>query len=339
MTYSLKYTPDKVSMTGTLSLSLELELGWGRHDRPGDTKRVSKDREKETETLGWLLELCDRYSVPITFNVVGHLLLTECDGHHPGPYPHEWLQSDPGTDIGTNPRFYAPDMVRSIQTSDADHELASHTYTHVEAGEVEDEVFQHELTVSRNTHRGFGLPEPTTFTPPRHSVPPLSTLAQNGIKAVRINSPTYGNQPPGSPLSRFRWILTRKHPPREPEVENGVVKIYSQPYLSLSATHLPQGRKPEHPVFRSIPVRIRQNLHARSLVTSLKDTVEEKSHLHLWSHLHDISNWKQRYGIKTLIKKAAEYRENDRLETRTMRSTAEKHLDTYPGQAGVETSV
>jgi hypothetical protein len=61
-------------MTGTITLSLEIELGWGLAQfNKLDT--LSDDRRQETDHLRRLLTLCDELSVPITFDIVGHLLL------------------------------------------------------------------------------------------------------------------------------------------------------------------------------------------------------------------------------------------------------------------------
>lgn len=78
---------------GTLSPSLEVELGWGqvlnelatRFENLSGPERVIK-----TQALNVLLNACNRNSLWMTFGVVGHLLLEECDGNHDGP-PRRWL--------------------------------------------------------------------------------------------------------------------------------------------------------------------------------------------------------------------------------------------------------
>lgn len=73
-------------MTGIITLSVELELGWGMHDM-GVTSHLSDDRSAEETVLTNLLETCDRLSLPVSFDIVGHLYHESCRGFHEGPYP------------------------------------------------------------------------------------------------------------------------------------------------------------------------------------------------------------------------------------------------------------
>ncbi|WP_164974842.1 hypothetical protein [Halegenticoccus tardaugens] len=52
-------------MSGRLTLSLEIELGWGCHDL-GTLDRLSRDGYEETRTLEWLLARCDELEIPST---------------------------------------------------------------------------------------------------------------------------------------------------------------------------------------------------------------------------------------------------------------------------------
>lgn len=112
-------------MAGALTISLEIELAWGTHDKDSNDRfdHISPRREVETKTLNNLLKLCDDLELPITFDVVGHLFLSSCDGSHPSPHEGDWFASDPGTDEESNPLFYAPDMVKNIRDAKVDHEL------------------------------------------------------------------------------------------------------------------------------------------------------------------------------------------------------------------------
>ena len=80
-------------MTGTVTMSLEVELGWGVA-RFGMLDKIAPGRERETRRLNALLDRCTTHDVPMTFNVVGHLFLESCDGDHEGPYPEGWFDVD-----------------------------------------------------------------------------------------------------------------------------------------------------------------------------------------------------------------------------------------------------
>jgi len=74
-------------MGGKITLSVEIELGWGHHDKPDGNPALSEDREVETKALRRLLAVCDEHRIPITFDIVGHLLHESCDGIHDAPIP------------------------------------------------------------------------------------------------------------------------------------------------------------------------------------------------------------------------------------------------------------
>ncbi len=117
-------------MTGIVTISIEIELGWGYHDI-GDYRKLSDGRVAETKALSRLLSLCEELHIPITFDVVGHLLLEKCGGNHDGPHPEGWFSADPGTDVSEDPLFYAPDLIQDIVDTDVDHEIGSHTFSHI----------------------------------------------------------------------------------------------------------------------------------------------------------------------------------------------------------------
>jgi len=101
-------------MNGVATLNVEVELGWGMHNQ-SKYDHLSSDQSVETETLHQLLDLTDRLNLPITFDIVGHLLHDSCSGFHPGPHPEPWWDEDPGTNNDSDPLFYAPNLIREIQ--------------------------------------------------------------------------------------------------------------------------------------------------------------------------------------------------------------------------------
>lgn len=117
-------------MPGSAIFSVEVELGWGYHDlqRPNKYAALSENREAKTEPLERLLGLCHRLNIPITFDVVGHLLLDDCPGTHGGEYPADWFGADLGTDVESDPLLYAPDLVKMIEAAEVDHEICTHTF-------------------------------------------------------------------------------------------------------------------------------------------------------------------------------------------------------------------
>ena len=148
-------------MTSVVTLSIELELGWGMHDR-AEYGHLSSDRSVETEALHRLLDLADRLDLPITFDIVEHLFHDSCSGSHFGSHPESWWTEDPGTNSDTDPLFYAPDLIREIRDRETDHELATHTYSHLLADEAMSEELNDELATVNDLHADVGAGRPAS---------------------------------------------------------------------------------------------------------------------------------------------------------------------------------
>ncbi|MWG33184.1 polysaccharide deacetylase family protein [Halomarina oriensis] len=305
-------------MTGTVTISLELELGWGV-TRFGMLDKISPGRERETTRLDALLDRCALSDVPITFNVVGHLLLAECDGHHEGPYPDDWWDIDPGSSVYEAPKFYAPDLVEAIRESPTPHEICTHTFSHIECAEVPEETVAHDLRTAHAAHERFGLDDVVSLVPPRHSTPPRDVLREVGIETVRVphyRSSEFGD--PRTPLHKLREIITGPHPVAEPHLVDGVVETYSPVYKTLAAEYLPLGEYDTHPAYRWIPTSVGKRLHRRYHRRALDRAVETGGHVHFWSHLYDIATDEQWPQIDALLADIGERVERGELEVKTM---------------------
>lgn len=301
-------------MVGTITLSLEIELAWGLHDLSSETKfrPLSPERRKETEALKRLLRICDQYEIPFSFGIVGHLLQEECAGSHPGPYPPGWFDQDPGTNIESDPHFYAPDLVRKIRDAPVEHELCTHTYSHVLCDRFPSESIEHDLERAREEHVSTGLSQFSSLIPPRHRLPDRSVLKRAGIRTVRVPVDT----PPDSTARTIRQkaksfgrILGRSHPIVPPSDTAGVLETYTSLEPSLTAPFLPDGQEPPHPVFRPIPLETRRAIQKRYLREAVNQAIEKESYAHLWSHLFNLANDAQWLPIRDFIEYLATRRD------------------------------
>lgn len=305
-------------MPATVTFSLEIELGWGvvQYNK---LDALSPRRRAETRSLERLLDLCDNLGIPISFNIVGHLLLdgplTSYDGGHKDGWFDQILKTNPEDD----PEFYAPDLIEKIQTASVDHEVCTHTFTHVECANVSRDTLRWELDKVIETHDNFGLDRPVSMVPPRHSPPPRDILEEYKIGIVR------SSQAQSSKLSQLtnqiqlgKDILTGKQPIVSPELSNGVVETYCTRYSSLTAPFLPSGQLDPHPVFKSIPVAIRRWLHRRHLKSALSTAIDQQSYLHLWSHLWETANEIQWQQIEVFLRLVADERNRGYIQIQRM---------------------
>ena len=296
-------------MTGVVTLSVEIELGWGYHDLER-FDRLSSDGERELTALDRLLDRCDELDVPFTFDVVGHLFHDGPPSDDP-PHPDGWFDTvpdDPGM------LFYSPDMVDGIQRADAGHEICTHTYSHTICGEVSPDVVAWDLDRAAEVHREVGESAPVSLVPPRHSTPPRRVLRDAGIEIVR----TVGYDPAPSNLHKLNRLVFEPPPPKPPRLVDGVVETYCAPFTTLTASSLPSGAKEELAVFRAIPRSVRQRLHERYLTRAVEKAAEQDSYTHLWCHLHDMANDAQWDPIHSFLGTLADMRDRSEVEVLPM---------------------
>lgn len=295
-------------MSGVVTLSIELELGWGMHEKCG-YNHLSKGREAETEALERLLSVADHLELPITFNIVGHLFEHSCQGTHAGSHPTEWWREDPGTNSETDPLFYAPDLISSIREAQVSHEFATHTYSHLLANNAPDGALADELRKFQKLCQNRDITEPDSIVMPRHQPTEYSILTEHGLDVIRTPIREYGKSF-SNPISKAYWLLTRDHPVSSVRRQAGLLETTVTPHPSLTSVFLPSGQLPPHPVFSIIPRKVRQWLHQRYLINAINQTAQNNSHLHLWTHVYNFANdsqWKpMRAGLEHLASRCDE---------------------------------
>jgi len=300
-------------MAAVVTLSIEIELGWGVHDIEEYSHLSSRGREERT-WLATLLDRCDEVDVPISFDVVGHLCRAACNDEHEGPHEPGWFDADPGTDVTTDPLFYAPDAIDSIANRSADHEICTHTYSHVDCSSVSREVLDWELAEAQDQLERLTGSRTVSIVPPRHYRPPAAALREADIETMRISRDTSDRSRP----ARARELLVGPHPTFEPKLVDGIVETYCTSYPSLTATALPSGQRPAAAPFSAFPIRLRQALHRRYLRRAVTEAIETDGYCHLWCHLYDLSNRQQFSPISGFLGDLAAMRDRGDVEVMTM---------------------
>lgn len=296
-----------------VTISIEIELGWGVHD-VAERAHLSADGVPERRALRRLLAHCDLIDLPVSFDVVGHLLEPGCDGQHGGPHRDGWFDADRGTGPDDAPLFYAPDAVAEIPERAAGHELCTHTYSHVVCGEASRETVAWELDRSQAGLRELTGAETVSVVPPRHSQPEAATLRGAGIEVTRVARDTSGGGKP----ARARELVFGPHPVFEPRLVDGVVETYCTSYPSLTASTLPSGRRAPPAPFRAFPVGTRQALHRQYLSRAVDAAVAADGDCHLWCHLYDLANDAQWPPVRAFLTELAARRDRGEVEVLTM---------------------
>jgi len=308
-------------MTGEVVISVELELGWGKHDR-GSYDYLSRRREKETEYLKRLLDVCNRTGVPITFNVVGHLCHPMCEMTRvrKDVYPSGWWREHDQSNEDNGSLFHAPDLLRKIQRSEINHEFASHTYSHIMVDEVSAELISHEFDLVDRIFEQWNIDSPVSFVAPRHRQCSPALLNKHGIKVIRRPSPRQSK--PGSITSL--WVLTKSHPVHDKYHEDGLIKTYSTSYPSLtySGGMLPKGQLAARNQFTYLPLSLRQKIHQHYLKNAVHKAINQNKQTHLWTHLWDMSNPHQWATIESFFEWLGEKRHEGAVEISRMKDLA-----------------
>jgi peptidoglycan/xylan/chitin deacetylase (PgdA/CDA1 family) len=187
---------------GTMVVSLDLELCWGRFDKV-PVPVLEADAAEERIQIKRLLALLDRYEIPATWATVGHLMLEGCTRHDgavhaevmPRPdyswFPKDWYVHDPCTSAIQSPGWYAPDILEWIRGTQVRHEIASHSFAHIYYGDPECNAAaaRVDLTaaVAAASQCDVSL---RSFVFPRNQVGHLDVLREQGIRAYRGADPT-----------------------------------------------------------------------------------------------------------------------------------------------------
>lgn len=287
-------------MTAKVTLSMEIELGWGYHEveKKDKYESFSEGRKEETRCFKELIGLCDDLKLPFTFAPVGHLFLRECDGNHEGPYRDDWFKEDPGTSWEEDPLFYAPDIIKMIKDADVDHEIGTHTFSHVSLDEVSKETLESEFEKTWKIYQKWGIEKPVSMIGPKHTDTDLKNF---GIKVKRLPPPNYIPFYSYGKVRNLFDLLFRKPLSRNPK-KNDTIVTYAERHDPFSAPFLKNRGKELPIIFKAIPSKVRQWIHYRNLKKSLDNAISSNSYIHYWAHLHTLANEEQFEPVKKFLK-------------------------------------
>lgn len=302
-------------MGGKAIFSVEIELAWGFHDINESNKYniFSKGRKVETESLERLLEMCEVYNIPLTFDIVGHLLLDDCPGGHDGPYPDKWFSEDPGTDNMRSPLFYSPDLINMIKISSINHEIATHTFSHVLGDVHKNSIIEHDIQKASEIHKNVLGEKPSSIVPPRHQQIEEEILVENGIRVARVGV----GDPPGSAIDAGKKFLARKLPVCNP-TRGKVAKTYTSIMPSMTAPFIQNGQRRPSPITRTIPLNVRKAIHKRYITDGIQRSIDEQKHAHFWTHLSNLSNPVQLGLVEYLFNHVNSKNENGEMDIMRM---------------------
>ena len=261
---------------GDVVISIDAELAWGYHDLETTPDRIGSAKEGGRAAL----RLFDRYDVPATWAVVGHLFLEDCDGVHGGhPLSPTWFSCEADRSVPDDD-WRAPNLIETVMSADQDHEIGSHTFSHVLFGDVDREVGHAELAEWRAAAEPFDV-EGTSFVYPRNWIGHRDVVAERGFTCYRGWGPErwYDDHPLRPLLKLGGWSPIGTEPPIvTPRIDEfGLVNVPASLYLFG---------------FEGVPRRAARLLGLRPVVSVAKrgidKAVDADGVFHMWFHPHNL---------------------------------------------------
>ncbi len=306
---------------GTMVLSLDLELCWGFFDMLPVAFLEAKSSEERTQ-IKRLLSLLDRYEIPATWAVVGHLMLDGCarTGNHAHadvlPHPEyswfrkDWYAYDPCTSAVQSPGWYAPDIVEWIRKAYVRHEIASHSFGHIYYGDPEcgPSVARADLAAAVMAAEPKDITL-KSFVFPRNQVGHLDVLREYGIRAYRGVDPTRFRKGGGLLVRVLNFIdqllgLT----PKTIHAEESIPGLWNIP-----GNHFYMGRDG---IRKIIPIASR----VRKGKQGIRQAIQTGGVYHLWFHPFNLNADSDAMlsGLEELFSYAHRMREQGLLDIQTM---------------------
>lgn len=309
---------------GIFTISIDYEFAWGYADHvlsDADKERI----RGEAAITKRLITLFEKYDIPATWAVVGHLLERGCtwEGNKPHPeYPRpihkgetrDWFADHPPKDEYTDTLWFdAENLVGNIAKSPVHHEIASHGYAHIMYGEdaTDREAVMADLANLGRVNRIHDVPF-TSFIFPRNIEGYHRLLKVNGFTAYRGLSPKWNDRYTGS-KKRFTNLLdyysSKKMTSAPTTGISGLVNIPDS-MLLLGRNGLRKFVLP--------------SIMVRKAKKGLKQAVRYKEVFHLWFHPSNFSyDTETQFRIfEAILKRAAAMREKGTLDIRTMHDIA-----------------
>jgi peptidoglycan/xylan/chitin deacetylase (PgdA/CDA1 family) len=281
--------------------SADFEMAWAfRFSKKvkDPVKMGLQERNNFPEILG----LFNQHHIPVSWATVGHLFLDGCQNLGK-PHPElkrpeyfenrnwifdkgDWYDADPCSDVNTDPAWYAPDLIKSILDSPVKHEIACHTFSHIDFSDKNcpPELAESEIQKCKELAEKEGV-KLKSMVFPGGTEGNMETLKKYGFRAYR------------KPM-KYDVDLPYKD-------EFGLLAIPSS--LGLDG-------KPD--IYSS-------DQYLQMAKSFIRAAVKYKLVCHFWFH-PSMNPWYLKNVLPEILSEVAKLRDNDQIEILTMSEVAEK---------------
>jgi len=143
-----KHQPSKFNK-GIVVFSADFEMAWAFRFSKTENKNAESLAIRERENVPVLVELFEKFHIPITWVTVGHLFLDKCESKNSVKHVEmqrpkffenrnwrfqngDWYEDDPCSNYMDAPAWYAPDLIGLINKSKVNHDIGCHTFSHID---------------------------------------------------------------------------------------------------------------------------------------------------------------------------------------------------------------
>ncbi len=310
--------------TGYLLFTLDTELAWGCFDLDlRRSRQFSSDGSRERSSIELLLNVLDEFGIVGTWAVVGHLFYQKCEECDICPIL-EWegkYRSFKDVYKTDKPLWYGADIVETLLTRGAQHEIAFHGYTHqiFDENTMSEEAVRIEIQEWLRVSKRKGIvPETVIF--PRDIVGHLSVLKEAGFICYRSEEDLPGLfslRYVGKLLKSIDHILSITTPPvydLNVVESSGMVKI-------CSSQHFFGFNRRLELILDSLNLH---KLRINRMIKGVKKAADEKKIVHIWAHPWEFQTKKDIEKLRYLLDYVSDEIRRGRIQSIGMADLARK---------------
>jgi len=194
-------------------ISCDFELAWAWRFAKQINCSLEKAKgiaTKERENIPFIVDLCEEFDVPLTFATVGHLFLEGCERKNGLAHPNvkrlnhfenkywefssgDWFDADPCCNWKQAREWYAPDLLKKILGSKVKHEIACHTFSHIDCREevCSADILKQEISECKNIAAKYGV-KLNSFVFPANLTGNFKAIKEEGLLAFRSDKDVLG---------------------------------------------------------------------------------------------------------------------------------------------------